>query len=57
MDELENVGYGLNEAIDLIDASIFTGNAMHHSGNKARMLEILARWKRGVEAAEDDNAE
>lgn len=39
--------------IDEIDAAIWSGDMFHHRENIAAFRDIIARWERGLQQAED----
>lgn len=44
----------LNEGpIDEIDAAIWSGDMFHNRANIAAFREMMARWERGLQSAED----
>jgi hypothetical protein len=45
----------LEEAADLIDAAIFSGDFAESPLNRARLRELMARWERGLFEAEAES--
>lgn len=39
------------EAIDTIDAMVFSGDSLHNEEAIKRFSELLARWQRGLQEA------